>query len=294
MTIKYFTKNYAGILPDIFIKKTPFLRVFGGDLQVKSDAEYNENFMDLKITDTDVTIQEYSTEADVAFGAGTGNSNRFGPRKEVKSIDMTVPWEAPLAIHEGIDKFTVNDIPDQVVAERLALHAVAWAGLVNTWLGKAISANASETLTGELTEDGVTKLFADAHKKFVNNKVSTTIQRVAYVNSDIYNFLIDSKLAITAKNSAANVDNQTLYRFKGFELEELPDDQFVAGEHAYFTAIGIGVAGVGIEVARVMDSESFNGVALQGAGKYANYIPEKNKKAILKAKLTAPAETPEG
>lgn len=149
-------------------------------------------------------------------------------------------------------------------------------------------------MTGELTEDGVTKLFADAHKKFVNNKVSTTIQRVAYVNSDIYNFLIDSKLAITAKNSAANVDNQTLYRFKGFELEELPDDQFVAGEHAYFTAIGIGVAGVGIEVARVMDSESFNGVALQGAGKYANYIPEKNKKAILKAKLTAPAETPEG
>ena len=37
-----------------------------------------------------------------------------------------------------------------------------------------------------------------------------------------------------------------------------------------------------------MDSESFNGVALQGAGKYANYIPEKNKKAILKATLTAP------
>ena len=294
MTIKYFTKNYAGILPDIFVKKTPFLRVFGGALQVKSDAEYNENFMDLKITDTDVTIQEYSTEADVAFGAGTGNSNRFGPRKEVKSIDMTVPWEAPLAIHEGIDKFTVNDIPDQVVAERLALHAVAWAGHVNTWLGKAISANASETLTGELTEDGVTKLFAEAHKKFVNNKVSTTIQRVAYVNSDIYNFLIDSKLATTAKNSAANVDNQTLYRFKGFELEELPDDQFVAGEHAYFTAIGIGVAGVGIEVARAMDSESFNGVALQGAGKYANYIPEKNKKAIIKAKLTTPAETPEG
>lgn len=294
MTIKYFTKNYAGILPDIFIKKTPFLRVFGGALQVKSDAEYNENFMDLKITDTDVTIQEYSTEADVAFGAGTGNSNRFGPRKEVKSIDMTVPWEAPLAIHEGIDKFTVNDIPDQVVAERLALHAVAWAGHVNTWLGKAISANASETLTGELTEDGVTKLFADAHKKFVNNKVSTTIQRVAYVNSDIYNFLVDSKLATTSKNSAANVDTQTLYRFKGFELEELPDDQFVAGEHVYFTAIGIGVAGVGIEVARAMDSEAFNGVALQGAGKYANYIPEKNKKAILKAKLTAPAETPEG
>lgn len=290
MTIKIFTKQYAGILPNLFESKTPFLRVFGGQLQVKSDAEYNENFMDLKISDTDVTIQEYNTNPDVAFGAGTGNSNRFGPRKEVKSVDKTVPWEKPLSIHEGVDKFTVNDIPEQVVAERLALHAVAWAEHVNKFLGKAISDNASETLTGELTEKGVTNLFAEAHKKFVNNKVSSTIAKVAYVNADVYNFLIDSNLAKTDKNSSVNVDNQTLYRFKGFELEELADDQFQAGENAYFTAIGIGVAGVGVEVARAIDSEDFNGTALQGAGKYAKYIPEKNKKAILKAKLTAPTE----
>lgn len=288
MAIKYYTKNYAGMLPDLFIKKTPFLRVFGGALQVKVDAEYNENFMDLKISDTDVTIQTYSKDANVAFGTGTGNSNRFGERKEVKSTDVTVKWEEPLAIHEGIDKFTVNDITDQVIAERLALHGVAWAGQVNTWLGKAISDNASETLTGELTEDGVTAMFASARKKFVNNKVSSSIAWVAYVTADVYNFLIDSKLATTGKHSSANVDTQTLYMFKGFELEELPDDQFVATENAYFTAIGIGVAGVGIEVARAMDSEAFNGSVLQAAGQYANYVPAKNKKAILKAKLTAP------
>lgn len=57
MAIKYFTKQYAGILPNLFETKTPFLRVFGGTLQVKADAEYNDNFMDLKILDTDVTIQ---------------------------------------------------------------------------------------------------------------------------------------------------------------------------------------------------------------------------------------------
>ncbi|WP_321389013.1 capsid protein [uncultured Enterococcus sp.] len=288
MAIKYYTKQYAGILPDLFEKKTPFLRVFGGTLQVKSDAEYNENFMDLKISDTDVTIQQYSKDPNVAFGTGTGNSNRFGPRKEVKSVDETVPWEEPLSIHEGIDKFTVNDMPDQVAAERLALHAVAWAGHVNTWLGKAISDNASETLTGELTEVGATSMFADARKKFINNKVSSSIAWVAYVTADVYNFLIDSELAKTDKNSSVNIDNQTLYRFKGFELVELPDDQFITGENAYFTAIGIGVVGVGIEVARALDSEDFNGVALQGAGQYAKYIPEKNKKAILKATLTAP------
>lgn len=195
----------------------------------------------------------------------------------------------PLSIHEGIDKFTVNDIPDQVVAERLALHGVAWAEHVNKFLGKAISDNASETLTGELTESGVTKMFADAHKEFVNNKVSSSIAKVAYVTADVFNFLVDNDLAKTDKNSSVNIDNQTMYRFKGFELVELADDQFQTGENAYFTAIGIGVAGVGIEVARAIDSEDFNGTALQGAGKYAKYIPEKNKKAILKAKLTAPA-----
>ena len=293
MTIKIYTKQYAGILPSLFETKTPFLRVFGGQLQVKSDAEYNEEFLDLKITDTDVTIQEYSTDANVGFGTGTGSSNRFGTRKEVKSTDKSVPWEKPLSIHEGIDKFTVNDIPDQVVAERLALHGVAWAEHVNKFLGKAISDNASETLTGDLTEAGVTKMFAEAHKKFVNNKVSSTIAKVAYVTADVYNFLIDSNLAKTDKNSSVNVDNQTLYRFKGFELEELADDQFQTGENAYFTAIGIGVAGVGIEVTRAMDSEDFAGVALQGAGKYAKFIPEKNKKAILKAKLTVPAPSGE-
>lgn len=286
MAIKYYTKQYAGILPDLFVKKTPFLRVFGGALQVKADAEYNENFMDLKISDTDVTIQTYSKDPNVAFGTGTGSTNRFGPRKEIKSVDVTIPWEEPLAIHEGIDKFTVNDIPDQVIAERLALHGVAWAGQVNTWLGKAISDNASETLTGALDEAGVIAMFADARKKFVNNKVSSSIAWVAYVTADVYNFLIDSKLATTGKNSSVNVDTQTLYMFKGFELEELPDDQFVTGENAYFTALGIGVAGVGIEVARAMDSEAFNGTALQGAGQYAKYVPEKNKKAILKGKLT--------
>ena len=291
MAIKYYTKNYAGMLPDLFMRHTPFLRVFGGNLQVKSDAEYNENFLDLKISDTDVTIQEYSKDPDVAFGAGTGNSNRFGPRKEVKSVDVTVPWEEPLAIHEGVDKFTVNDLPNQVVAERLALHGVAWAGYVNTWLGKAISENASETLTGKLTEEGVTSLFAEARKKFINNKVSSSIEWAAFVTADVYNFLIDSDLAKTDKNSSANVDNQTLYRFKGFTLLELPDDQFVSGEDVYFTAVGIGVAGVGIEVARALDSEDFNGVAIQGAGQYAKYIPEKNKKAILKASLT---EVPAG
>jgi hypothetical protein len=37
-----------------------------------------------------------------------------------------------------------------------------------------------------------------------------------------------------------------------------------------------------------MDSEDFAGTALQAAAKYGKYIPENNKKAILKATLTEP------
>ena len=292
MAIKVYTKEYSGMLQDIFEKKTYFLRAFGGTLQTKDGIKDNENFLHLKTTDTDVVIQSYDTDPNVGFGIGTGKSTRFGPRKEIKSVDTQVPYEAPLSIHEGIDDFTVNDIPDQVVAERLALHAVAWAEYVDELLGKALSTQASVTLTGDLTEDGVTKMFAEAHKIFVNNKVSKSIAHVAYVNADVYNFLVDSKLATTAKQSSVNIDEQTIYKFKGFFLLELPDDKFETGEQVIFSADNVGVAGIGIQVTRALDSEDFAGVALQGAGKYGKFIPTKNEKAIAKGKLTDPV--PEG
>ena len=288
MAIKLYTKQYAGMLPELFAKKSAFLRAFGGTIQTIQGAEANSNFLDLKTTDTDVVIQAYSTGAAVAFGAGTGNTNRFGARKEVKSTDTQVPFDTPLSIHEGIDSFTVNDIPEQVVAERLALHAVAWAEHYDGIMSALLSTSASATLTEtRLSEDGVTNAFAEARKKFVNNGVSNSIAWAAYVTADVYNFLIDSKLATTAKNSSANVDEQTLYKFKGFELVELPDAKFQTGDNVYFVADGVGVAGVAIPVARTMDSEDFAGVALQAAGKLGKYIPDKNKKAILKAKLVA-------
>ena len=73
-----------------------------------------------------------------------------------------------------------------------------------------LSTSADKLLTGELSEDGVTALFASARKEFVNNKVSNGVAWVAYVNADVYNFLVDSKLATTAKNSSANVDTNSL------------------------------------------------------------------------------------
>lgn len=295
MTIKLYTEQYVGMIPSIFESKSAYLRVFGGTIQTIQGAQAKSDFLKLKISDTDVVIQDYDTGENVAFGEGTGNSNRFGPRKEVKSTNLQVPFDNPLSIHEGIDEFTVNDIPDDVVAERLALHAVAWADHYDTIMRDEISAQASETLEGELTEESITDVFAQARRIFVNNKVSKSVTWVANVTTEVFNFLVDSDLAKTDKNSNVNIENQTLYAFKGFVLNELPDDKFVDGEHIYFVADGVGVTGLAIPVTRAMDSEDFAGVALQAAGKLGKYIPEKNRKAVLKATLSEAGEdVPEG
>lgn len=289
MAIKVFTRQYAGLLQDIFEKKQLFLRTFGGSLQVKDGITNKDTFIDLKVSDTDVVVQKYDTGENVAFGTGTGNSSRFGERKEIKSVDVQVPYEAPLAIHEGVDNFTVNDDADQVIQERAALHAEAWVEQINGMLSKALSANASKTLTGNLDEEGVIKTFNEASKIFLNNKVAKDLPRVTYVNADVYNFLIDSELVSTAKGATVNIDGNEYYKFKKFILDELPDDYFQKGENIVFAADNVGAAGVGIEVYRMLDSEDFAGVAIQSAAKFGKYIPEKNKKAILKAKLTQAA-----
>ena len=287
MAIKIFTKQYAGLLANVFEKRQNFLNTFGGKLQVQDGITNKDSFIDLKISDTDVVIQKYDMGENVAFGTGTGTSNRFGQRKEIKSVDKQVPYEEPLAIHEGVDNFTVNDNAEEVVQERAALHAEAWVEQVNGFLSKALSDAAHKTLTGKLTEEDVVKTFNEASKIFVNNKVSKDVGRVAYVTADVYNFIMDSKLATTGKGSTVNIDDNEYLKFKGFILDELADEYFQKGENIIFAADNVGVAGVGIEIYRMLDSEDFAGVAIQSAGKFGKYIPEKNQKAVVKAKLAA-------
>lgn len=287
MAIKIFTKQYAGLLANVFEKRQHFLNTFGGKLQVQDGITNKDSFIDLKISDTDVVIQKYDMGENVAFGTGTGTTNRFGQRKEIKSVDKQVPYEEPLAIHEGVDNFTVNDNAEEVVQERAALHAEAWVEQVNGFLSKALSDAAHKTLTGKLTEEDVVKTFNEASKLFVNNKVSKDVARVAYVTSDVYNFIVDAKLVSTGKGSTINIDDNEYYKFKGFILDELADEYFQKGENIIFAADNVGVAGVGIEIYRMLDSEDFAGVAIQSAGKFGKYIPEKNQKAVVKAKLAA-------
>lgn len=287
MAIKVYDLQFVRTVADIFETRQHFLRTFGGSLQTAAGAEYNPDFLKIKVSDTDVVIQDYSVDPNVAFEDGTSNSNRFGPRHEIKSTDANVQYDKPLAIHEGIDRFTVNDNANQVIAERAGLHAIEWIEQLNAYMSKKLSENAGKTLTTALTDEDIANLFYEARKEFVNNKVSRNITWTAYVTPEVYNILIDSKLATTAKNSSANVDEQTLYKFKGFTLEELPEQYFQDGDIAIFVPDNIGVIALGLETYRVIDSADFNGVAIQGAGKTASYIPEKNKKAIIKAQVGA-------
>ena len=288
MSTKIYTKNYMAMLAKITESRSRFLRSFGGQIQIYDGVADSDTMLHLKVNNTKAVIKKYDKGENVGFGTGTGSTNRFGQRLEIKSIDLTVPYEAPIAIHEGIDNVTVNDVPDKVVAERLEENALAQTEYINELFSKALSDNASETLTGQMTEEGVTKTFAAARKKFVNNKISKSIAWVAYVTSDVYDFLIDSKLATTAKNSSANIDEQSLYKFKGFVLDETPDEYFQEGEQVMFVVDDVGIAGVGLQIVRTIDADDFYGVAIQGAGKYGKYIADENKVGILKAKL-APA-----
>lgn len=286
MAIKEYTKQFVRVFPEIYKVQGVFASTFGGEIQIKDGVSSKDVFMELKTVNADVTLNNYSMDENTAFGSGTGTTNRFGQRKEIKAVDSQVKYEKPLAIHEGIDRFTVNDNEEQVITERLVKHSEAWTEHVNGLLSKAISENASETLNGQLTEEGVIKAFAEAHEKMVNNKINKALTKKAYVTPAVYNIIIDSKLTTTAKKSGANVDEQSIYKFKGFIVEEIPESYFQEGEQVYFAVDNVGVVGLGVEIVRTFESEDFAGVALQAAAKYAKWIGEQNKKGILKAKLT--------
>ena len=73
MAIKLYTKQYVGMLQNIFKRKSAFLRAFGGEIQTIQGAEADSDFLNLKISDTDVVIQDYNTGENVGFGTGTGD-----------------------------------------------------------------------------------------------------------------------------------------------------------------------------------------------------------------------------
>lgn len=277
--------EFKRLLQAVFKKQSYFADFFGGSIEAMDGIQENETAFYVKTSDIPcVCGTGYDKTATKAFGTGTGNSSRFGSRTEIIYTNTPAKYTWGWNFHEGIDRHTVNNDFAAAIADRLELQARAKTKAFNDAHGKFISQNAghSETLV-DYTDDNVLVLF-NALSKYYNNIEAVGTKR-AKVCADLYNAIVDHKLTTTSKGSVANIDENGVVKFKGFLIEEVPDDLFQTGEVAYVYIDGVGKAFTGINTARTIESEDFDGVALQGAGKAGEFILPDNKKAVCKVLL---------
>jgi|SRR5690625_210717 len=280
-SVRTYELEFKQLLEGAFRTRAYFADFFGGGIEALDGVENNENAFYVKTSDIPVVVGTYDTGENVAFGTGTANSTRFGERTEIVYSNTPVPYTWDWAIHEGIDRHTVNNNLDFAIADRLDLQAQAKIRQFNANHGKFISDSAGHTEElATLDGDGVLALFNKLSNYFVNNEVIGT--KVAKVKPELYNVIIDMPQTTVEKHSSANIDENTIVKFKGFEIQEVPDAQFAEGETAYAYVKDIGKAFTGINTARTIESEDFDGVALQGAGKAGEFVLEANKAAIVK------------
>ena len=279
--------EFQSLLQAVFKKQSYFADFFGGSIEAMDGIQENETAFYVKTSDIPcVCGTGYDKTATKAFGTGTGNSSRFGSRTEIIYTNTPAKYTWGWNFHEGIDRHTVNNDFAAAIADRLELQARAKTKAFNDAHGKFISQNAghSETLV-DYTDDNVLVLF-NALSKYYNNIEAVGTKR-AKVCADLYNAIVDHKLTTTSKGSVANIDENGVVKFKGFLIEEVPDDLFQTGEVAYVYIDGVGKAFTGINTARTIESEDFDGVALQGAGKAGEFILPDNKKAVCKVLLNS-------
>ena len=276
--------DFKKMLQAVFKKQSYFADFFGGGIEALDGVQNNETAFYVKTSDIPVVVGTYNADEDAAFGSGTGNSSRFGNRTEVIYTNTPVNYSWGWNWHEGIDRHTVNNNMEAAVADRLELQARAKTQLFNAKHGAFISASAEKTVAlSGYTADAVLALFNELSKYFTDIEAVGT--RKAKVTSDLYNAIVDHPLMTSAKGSSANIDENGVAKFKGFIIEEVPAALFATGECCYAYIEGVGKAFTGINTARTIESEDFDGVAFQGAGKAGEYILPDNKKAVCKVTI---------
>lgn len=287
--VSQYQKEFKELLEAVFGVDAYFKDFFVGDtIEALDGVEHNKTAFAVKTSDIPVVINTYNTDENTGFGTGTGSTSRFGQRKEIIYQDKDVDYKWEWNYHEGLDRATVNNDLESAIADRLELQAQAKVGQFNAKHGKFISDSAAKSIAGgaKITKDNVGEVFAQLSAYFTNAKVRKELVKVAKVTPDVYNAIIDSGLAVTSKNSTVNVDDNAVIKFKGFVIEEIPADMFQTKEVVYAYVKNIAKAFTGINTARTIESEEFDGVALQGHGKAGEYITADNKKAVAKVTVT--------
>lgn len=276
-----YQKQFKELLQAVFRTQAYFRDFFGGQIEALDGVQHNENAFYVKTSDIPVVVNNYSKDPDVAFGTGTANSTRFGPRTEIIYTDTPVPYTWGWAFHEGIDRHTVNNDFQAAIADRLDLQAQAKTKEFNAKHSQFISSVAghSESIS-DYTDAEVTALFDALYAHYLDNEVIGT--KVARVNAQLYNVIVNGGLAVKEKGSSVGIDRNEVYMFKDFVIDPLPAHLFQEDEVAYTYVQGVAKAFTGINTARTIESEDFDGVALQGAGKAGEFILEDNKLAVAK------------
>lgn len=276
-----YEKQYAGILKTVFGIRAAFTGALSA-IQVLDGVQENAKAFSVKTNNTPVVIGTYKTgENDGGFGDGSGAKSRFGDLKEIKYENTDVEYDYTLTIHEGLDRYTVNNDLNAAIADRLKLQSEAQTRQMNKRIGKYLSDNAGTTeALADFTEDKVKALFNKINAYYINQEVTAPI--TIYLRPELYNAIIDMTANTSAKGSSVSIDNNGLARYKGFTLVETPAQYFDTGVVAVFSPDGIIIPFVGISTTRTIEAEDFDGVKLQAAAKGGTYILDDNKKAVVK------------
>lgn len=282
LSARSYQLEFKKMLEAVFAKRAYFGDFFGGGIETLDGVQHNAKAFSVKTSDIPVVVGEgYNKDENTAFGTGTGKSSRFGERTEIIYTDTDVPYSWEWNWHEGIDRSSVNNNFDSAVADRLELQAQAKTAKFNAQHSKFISSAAAKSVPlADYTADSVLAFFNELSEYFTNIEATGTLK--AKVNAKLYNAIVDHPLTTSAKGSAANIDGNKILSFKDFEIEKLPASMFQVDECCYAYVANIGKAFTGINTSRTIESEDFDGVAFQGAGKAGEYILPANKKAVAK------------
>lgn len=284
--VRSYQKQFKELMQAVYQKQAYFSEFFGGQLEALDGVTHNKTAFSIKTSDIPVVIgTEYNKDPNVGFGTGTSSTNRFGERKEIIYSDTDVPYDWEWVFHEGIDRHTVNNDFAATVADRSELQAQAKVQMFDNKGGLFISSVADQAINlVDLSNDAVLKLFNDLSNAYVNMEAIGT--KMAWVKPELYNAIVDHPITTSAKKSGANVDANNIITFKGFQIKEVPETKFQTGELAYTSIAGVGKQFTGINTARTIPSEDFDGVAFQGAGKAGEFILPANKKAVIKVTIS--------
>lgn len=286
LPVRVYTPQYTKVLSTIFGVQKAFAGALA-PMQTLDGVQHNTKAFMVKTNNTPVVVGTYNADSTKVFGAGTGLGSRFGELKEVVYQDAEVNYDYTLAIHEGIDRYTVNNDLNAAVADRLRLHSEAQTRAINKRIGKFLSANAGETKElAKLDETNIQKLFNQVNVYVTNTEINAPIK--CYIRAQVYNAIIDMASTNKSKGSNINLDSNGLLKYKNIELIVVPEQYFENNVVAIFSPDGIVIPFIGIETARTVEAEDFDGVKLQAAAKGGTFVLDDNKKAIIKVTSATP------